>query len=59
MTETIFPVCNIQEGSQTMKGQVSQQNPGMNFIVYMDQVAESYSLPFQTNDLVQWLSQTW
>lgn len=37
---------------------VSQQNPGMNFIVYVDQVAESSSLPFQTHDLVQWLSQT-
>lgn len=42
-----------------MKGIVSQKNPGMNFIVYMDQVAESSSLPFQTHDLVQRLNQTW
>jgi len=41
-----------------MKRLVSQQNPVMNFTVYMDQVAESSSLPFQTHDLVQWLNQT-
>lgn len=48
----------MQEESQTMKGLISQQNPGMNFIVYVDQVAESSSLPFQAHDLVQRLNQT-